>query len=328
MTERYGKEHQALRNILMNSDTPEGFFVFELFVCKTIGTDHGRALYNRVRDAARAELKEVLARSTPSSARAQQFYDMIENTPVDIQPFVPDPVIESDRARVSAFVSCRPLLSMFVSSFFDRPTPDSPFTLNAYYAAAGPGFWRELIYMYLLRVDETVRLAARVALHEAKDHFEAAGDNEEEDRFYGGFSWDDDGESATTVSGNKRKRIKFNPDNPVNNNNGALRTPREYYEIFMRPEGIKMESRCLAPIDDESKTTLGKLVLAIPLILSKWNELPIKEFCLVYRGVSSCSDKLNPMTPIGLYVHFQFFTPTHLRLSYSALLKFLTDTQN
>jgi hypothetical protein len=303
---------QTLRDLLlMNSDSDEAFFVFELFICKTVGTDHGRAYYAKVRDSARADLRAVLQRSTPSAARAQQLFDMIESAQINIMPFLADPAIETDRQRLEAFVGCRPLLSLFVTAFFDRPTPESAFTLNAYYAAAGPNFFRELVYLYLLRVDVTVRIAIRSALHEAQQHFRPPDNDAAEDMEV----CEDESERHRPA-----KRIKFDPLATV------VRSKREYYEIFLRPEGFETESRC--PVFDEyAKQVLGKLILAIPFILDRWFDLPVREFVLVYRGISNYSEELNPMTPIGLYVHLQFFTPTHLRKALDACYNLVDENR-
>lgn len=301
---------QTLRKLLlMNSDSTEAFIVFELFICKSVGTEHGRATYAQIRDSARAELRAVLQRSTPSAMRAQQLLDTIETAQINIMPFLADPVIDTDRQRLEAFVGCRPLLSLFVVAFFDRPTPDSAFTLNAYYAAAGPNFFRELVYLYLLRVDVTVRIAVSAALREARQYFRPVDDEDMEV-----YEDEDDDNRQRPV-----KRIKFDP------RAAAARTRREYYELFLRPDGLEAESRCPV-VDIYAKTVLGKLILAIPFIIDRWAELPVKEFVLVYRGISNYSEELNPMTAIGLYVHLQFFTPTHLRKVLDACYALVEDT--
>lgn len=299
-------------NFLMNTDTFEATFVLELYSCSCINTEIGRETLRKVKKSAREELREVLMKSTPSEDRVNELISIIENQTIDITRFLPHPATDTAIRRIKSFVDCRSLFSIFVAAFFDQPSPDSLYTLNAYSAAAGAGFFSELVYLYLLRVDSSARVAVHVAMHEAEDHFSEPIDGivEEDD------DDDDDDETNNNNNNGRQKRIKFDPELVT------AKTRREFYEIFLRPEGMAIDSRC--PLKTrESCVRLGKLVFAIPFILCNWDKLPVEHYSKLYRGISNFSNKLHPQTPLGLYVHLQFFTPTHLRKTFDAIFNLI-----
>ncbi len=193
-------------------------------------------------------------------------------------------------------VRCKPLVYTFIAAMFKTHS------LATYYAAAassfeprtGTGqpsldlrFHVELAYLYLFstdvtvaaRLQETLYCNIEVQLEKLNAYFEA-----------------------------------YREQTPV----------FEYPLDFVSPcqimlgtidESLKPRS-CIPPTIMTAKTNelLTILVAGIPLILKHWDALHVRDHVALYYRIAKESSRLSPRTPMGLYIHLCFMTPTHLEL--------------
>lgn len=195
------------------------------------------------------------------------------------------------------FAKCKPLLYTFIAVMFDTGWPP----LSSYYAATmdNDRFHIELAYLFLLGTDITVadRLS-ELLFADIDTHLK------ELDRViakYGGIP-----------------QLRFDYINCKKQFPANFKSP--YLSLTAhRPQ------TCIPPalrsgfepgvIED----MLLSLVACIPLILEKWDEMDIRYYVHFYSRIEREHEMFSPRTPVGLYIHFCFMTPTHLELCMNTL---------
>ena len=288
---------------MYGKDVPATQFILQ--IGRTLLTNSRRtdALIARIRQTA----LDAIARNS-SAEYAESLLQLFGEDALQtaaLTLFITEEASHTDRARIALITKSMPLFHIFVSVYFAPPRDGADAaSLAAYYnccAAGGGGqeatFVREIAFLYVFRVDDSVEAHIRGTAHvfvSMGEKITAAIPEET-------VKW--------VENGGRRRKITYKLARP---------TP-ELYNILVGRSIPTVRSWCIVA-DGESDALVAKLVLAVPYVLKNWASLPIREYVRPYRRIAACVPALAPETPAGLVAHLAHMTPAHLRLCMQSVM--------
>lgn len=273
-------------------DTLECNFVERVLFFRAQNGAASRCYESRVKMEMKAELLKSI-----TEAECNEIIDWFEEDDFRVDNMVTTPTDASATILLKFFVSCKPLIYIFIMSYF-CPEKRGVGTLLHFYRSCSTRqqFTDEMYFLYLFRVDTTVIISIQSAFEEACVRLKHL------DELY-----------KSSKSKGKKKNNDSEASTSRSSKNNSITIP----EILSEGHVFgSMESRCpLATA--ETNIILAKLVIIIPFILYHWSDLILSTLLFPYQRIIMQSERLHPATPIGLYVHLLYLTPTHLRLTLS-----------
>lgn len=224
-----------------------------------------------------------------------------DNMRTCVMAILSDCATDSDKKIIDNFMGCRPLFYVFLLSYFapSRELPaseaivPSAMSLLAYrnHSDSKEAFQREIGFLYIFRVDETVPEELEYIQSTCKE------------------MWDTIEKKIDDLKNNAPKKQK--------------REKKDTHLVdFLTGNSlceISIKSKCAVATTD-SDHLLQKLMISIPYILENWDKLDIRFYVRIYQRISTFSEYFSPRTTIGLFVHFLYMTPAHLKLCIKSIL--------
>lgn len=247
----------------------------------------------RVDDAAKRRMIEVLDRTIDNVDLRSRLGRVITDKELPIDRLIgqtEDWLGHYDTPlSLYSFAKCKPLLYTFIAAMFDTGWPP----LSTYYAATmdNDRFHIELAYLYLLGTDITVsERLAEMLFADIDTHLKEL-------------------DKIITKHGLRFDYI-----------GGKKQFPRDFKSPYLPLITEHRPQSCIPPAlrkgfeQGAIEDLLLSLVACIPLILEKWDEMNIRHYVHFYARIEREHEMFSPRTPVGLYIHFCFMTPTHLEL--------------
>ena len=271
----------ALIQLHMNND------VFGIIVaCRDLRNGMYAQQISDIDDRARKNMLDVLTRTIKNSELRARLIRLLTECDLPVDALLgPDNdgwAGAGYKLSMYNFVRCRPLLYTFIAAMFETHS------LASYYAEtySDQRFHIELAYLYLFNTDFTVSARLQETLYSNIDDL-LKKINEYFERFR---------DTAPSY------------DYPMD-----FVTPCEVMLGCIDPD-LALHSYIPPTImTSDTNELLMILVAGIPVILQNWDALVIKDYVQMYNRIARESPRLSAKTPMGLYVHFCFMTPTHLK---------------
>lgn len=286
MTEHDGKQNETFDRIatlfsLENKNEIHTNMMKKLYSIK----EKNKTEYDRIEGLMREKLKKALLPCMPET-HTELIVKTIDTTEMKIQSFVNvSGMQEEDVHTLLRFLKCKTMFYAFIYAYFTPETPGCT-ALQVLHneATSKEAFALELASIYLFRVNNNIERLLNDAVKEATEFF--------------------DGLEREVEKMNAHKPKKSKIDVPMTGTI-ALMTSSNFKK--------KLKSRCPF-VNEKSLMQLMYLVLWIPYIITNWQRLDVKDHCFPYNHILRFRSDLKPSFAIGLYVHFVFMTPTHIRL--------------
>lgn len=299
-------------------ESTESLFIQKVMLYKAQNAIFGRWYETWMTDRVAEELRKSM-----TTEDAERVISMILGYDVRVGRFVESVQNCSAVSELIFEASCKPLMCIFILAYFCPERPSEVSLLN-YCNVCGKDekFQEEIMYLYLLRINSRMIRSVPQLHRQARERLACLTSIID-----GGTISNNNGNGNNNNSNNKSDDKDDNEEKNYNSNDPRKKPKKSHTETYHNKKFNDRIPEVLADVNifgdirsqcplatHESNIILRRLVMALPFMLANFDNLILSQIVRPYCRIAFADPELHPKTPVGLFVHLLYMTPTHLRI--------------